>query len=108
MTSATCPCPRTASILVAPLTLGTLLINLTGWGQQAWIEHQYAAAMSSVLYCAALALGGPAAMACTIIRRPRDPTSRWRQLLRIEERTLIASVPAFLLLLVAAAAAAVI
>ena len=108
MTSATCRCPRAASILLIPIAVGLLLMDTATWAQQAWIQHYDGAAVSSVLYCAALRAHGPAVMTCTITRKPAEPTSRWRQLLRVEERTLLASVPVFLLLLGAVAAAAVI
>ncbi len=106
MTSYTCRCPGLASIFLLPLTAALVLVDLAAWGQQAWIDQHYGST-SSTVWAAVVALAGPTIVIATIIRMPSSITG-WRQLLRVEERTLIAVVPAFLLLVVASAAAAVI
>jgi hypothetical protein len=107
MTSYTCRCPRFAAVTLAPLTALLLLVEVTSWGQQAWIDAEYWGA-SSVLICLTLALLGPATATCTAIRRPRQPLDRWRQVLRIEERTLFVVTMVLVLTVFAVAGAAAI
>jgi hypothetical protein len=106
VTSYTCRCPRFASVTLAPLTALLLVIDVITWGQEAWISSQYYGFKSAWL-AIAFALVPVAALMCTAIRQPPEPMSRWRRLLRVEERTLIAAVPIFLLAVWAAAAAVI-